>query len=92
MTGSPDGQMAKQGWIQTGLIVITTIVTITLGYAKLDAKANEAIGVATRAEGTAKNAETHASNVETTSSSMSLELMRIRTILDERLPKKNGDK
>lgn len=84
----PDGQQARQGWIQTGLIVVTTIVTITLGYARLDAKANEAIGIATSAKGTAATAETHASNVETMSQSMSVELMRIRTILDERLPKK----
>jgi hypothetical protein len=71
----------KQGWLQAGLVVLAMVCTVLLTYAKLDARADTALATAVRAE-------TKAAMVEATAIEMKNELIQIKTILDERLPKK----
>ena len=69
----------RQGWIQTSLILVGMVTTVMLTFARLDAKADDALKTATRAE-------SKAASVESQSNAMTLELTRIRTVLEERLP------
>lgn len=71
----------RQGWIQTSLIVGTTLGGILWAWGKLDAKAEKALDKAS-------NAETKAESVERDTKADHEELVRIRTILEERLPKR----
>lgn len=76
-----DRSQTRQGWIQTAIIVGATMGSVFLAYGKLDARADKALDKAT-------NAENKAAEVEKNQNSANLELVRIRTLLEERLPKK----
>lgn len=85
MANSNDRQQTTQGWLQTTIILLTFLIGGTLAFAKLDALAQEALKTANRAE-------LKADDVDKRSHESSQELVRIRTILDERLPKKTTSK
>ena len=81
MTSPEQKATIRQGWIQTSVILLGLLSTIVLFYSKLDAKADVALDKASRAE-------LKAEAVEKDVGAAKEELVRIRTILDERLPKK----
>lgn len=83
VANSNDRQQTTQGWLQTTIILLTFLIGGTLAFAKLDALAQEALKTANRAE-------LKADDVDKRSHESSQELVRIRTILDERLPKKGS--
>lgn len=83
MANSNDRQQTTQGWLQTFVIIVTFIAGGALAWGKLDALASKALETATRAE-------VKAEDVDKRSHDAAQELVRIRTILDERLPKKLG--
>ena len=89
MTGnSTEKQLARQGWIQTTVVCLVTLASVLGGYFKLEAKADVALSKAAEAEGKAQKVEDKTTTVDERTRVMENELVRIRTILDERLPKK----
>jgi len=82
-TMADSGATVKQGWIQTIVILLGIVVTTLLAYSKLDAKADTALDRASRAE-------TKAERVESDMATAREELVKIRTVLEERLPRKGG--
>ncbi len=84
MPDSPsDRNIVRQGWIQTAVQLAVFLGTIVGFYFKLEARADTAIEKAAAAESKAER-------VERDMNAALIELKRISTILDERLPKK-GD-
>ena len=83
MTAEPERTLLKQGWIQTGVLLVGMIATVLLTFSRLDAKADVALSTAVRAE-------TKAIEVDDRTHDMKNELTTIRTILDERLPNANA--
>lgn len=77
-----DRALARQGWVQTGLIMTTMISTVVLTFSRLDAKADVAMATAVRAE-------VKAADVDLRTHEMKNELVLIRTVLEERLPNAN---
>jgi hypothetical protein len=81
MSNTDEKATVKQGWIQTGVILLGVVVSTLLAYSKLDAKADTALDRASRAE-------TKAERVEADMATAREELVKIRTVLEERLPRK----
>lgn len=86
MTVSSEIGQTRQGWIQTVVILIGLLATILLTFSRLDAKADDALKTAGRAEGVAADSIRRAQEVKDSIAPLREELVRIRTILDERLP------
>jgi len=81
MTSGDTGATVRQGWIQTAVVLLGVVATTLLAYGKLDAKAETALDRASRAE-------TKAERVESDMATAREELVKIRTVLEERLPRK----
>jgi len=87
-----DKQMAKQGWLQLVLQLIVIVGSGFLAFSSLSARADTALEKATEAKIKAAEVE---SDMKTLLKELALqrldtntEMTRIRTILEERLPKK----
>lgn len=83
MSQNPEKTLVRQGWLQTGLVLLTLIATVLLTFARLDAKADTAMATAIRAE-------IKAVDVDSRTHEMKTELVAIRTVLEERLPNSNA--
>lgn len=83
MPSETDRQIVRQGWLQVGIQSLVILAAIAGMYFKLEARADNALEKAS-------NAEAKAATVENRVNDATIELTRIRTILEERLPKKGG--
>lgn len=85
-------------WMRTLVTIVATIGGMFLAFARLDAKADSALEKGNRAEAKAGSVEADVkalvSNLATTSAAqadriaaLNAELVRVRTVLEERLPR-----
>lgn len=95
---TPQSRSDVRGWLQTALVIVTTLGGLFLAFARLDAKADDAIGRSNRAESKAASVEgdvkalatalnTQATATASKMADLNSELVRIRTVLEERLPR-----
>ena len=95
---TPATRSDLRDWIRTALVIATFLATMLLAFTRLDAKADDALGTADRAETKAASVEADvkalagalAAQTTVTAEKMAAlnaELVRIRTVLEERLPR-----
>lgn len=82
MAADDTKQQTRQGWTQTFVIIGSVLVTGALAFAKLEALADKALETGIRAETKADAADFRLRDQMN-------ELTRIRTVLEERLPKRS---
>lgn len=86
-------------WLRTGIVVVVTVVGGALAFARLDARADSALEKAGRAEhkaaavetdmkGLTKELTSHSAQQAAALAALNVEVVRMRTVLDERLPKR----
>lgn len=83
-----DKQVVRQGWIQSVVVVITLLTALVGVYVNLKQDAQAAMNTADKAEKKAEHVEGEVNKIREEGIDMGKELVRIRTILDERLPPK----
>ena len=81
-------QLVRQGWAQTAVAVLSLGGLLLAAWTNLSSEARAALNKADNAEQKAKHVEGEVDKIKESNVDMGKELIRIRTILEERLPNK----
>lgn len=94
-SASPERQVARQGWIQTLLIIVSTVSAVTLAYGRVENEAGRATETAIEARKDAEQAkdQIQALQVELLKFQATVvgDVREIKAILEARLPAPKGN-